>query len=218
MQFDLNNKIVKLCADGMNAEARGDIRLAMTLFQQAWDAAADDFEKFTAAHYLSRNRQDASVELQWNETALDHALAMTDDEAKAHYPSLYLNIGRSYEKLGESELARQHYQLAAEFSDHLATGAYSDMIRSGIKAGLQRTGVTQPVIDRLSKMIDKWCDLKSLRPLSFVLPVYVSYLGTEQDRNRLISSLSLLSASRCLDDIDQQNVDAVIAELSAEGE
>ena len=216
MRFDLNNKVVKLCADGMNAEAQGDIDAAANLFQQAWDAATDDFEKFTAAHYMSRNREDASVELHWNETALDHALAMTDDEARSHYPSLYLNVGRSYEKLGDNELARQHYQLAAEFSESLASGAYTDMIRSGIKAGLQRTGAARPAMELLSKMIDKWCEQKALRPLSFVLPVFVSYLGTEQDRNKLISALSYLSATRCLDEKDQQNTDALIAELSAE--
>lgn len=215
MQFDLNNKIVKLCADGMNAEAQGDIATATTFFQLAWDAATDDFEKFTSAHYMSRNREDANVELQWNETALDHALAMSDDEAKAHYPSLYLNVGRSYEKLGETDLARQHYQLAAEFSDHLSAGAYSDKIRSGIRAGLQRSGAGLPGMEVLSKLVDRWCEQKALRPLSLVLPVYVSYLGTEQDKNKMISALSFLSATRCLEEKEQRQIEELVAELSA---
>ena len=54
MQFDPNNPVIKLCADGMNSEAQGQIEKAKQLFQQAWDNSSSDFEKFTSAHYLAR--------------------------------------------------------------------------------------------------------------------------------------------------------------------
>ncbi len=37
MQFDPGNPVIKLCAEGMNSEARGEIANAKQLFQQAWD-------------------------------------------------------------------------------------------------------------------------------------------------------------------------------------
>ena len=58
MQFDPNNPIIKLCANGMNLEARGQIEKAKELFQQAWNISSNDFEKFTSAHYLGRNQED----------------------------------------------------------------------------------------------------------------------------------------------------------------
>lgn len=51
MQFDPNNKINQLCAKGMEMEAKQPDE-AKTLFLQAWNEAANDFEKFTAAHML----------------------------------------------------------------------------------------------------------------------------------------------------------------------
>jgi hypothetical protein len=56
MQFDPNNNIVKLCTQGMSLEGEGKKEEALKLFQQAWDEATHDFEKFTAAHYVARHQ------------------------------------------------------------------------------------------------------------------------------------------------------------------
>ena len=53
MQFDPNNEVVKLCAEGMSAEFEGNLDQAHHIFQQAWDRATNDFEAFTSAHYLA---------------------------------------------------------------------------------------------------------------------------------------------------------------------
>jgi hypothetical protein len=44
MQFDPDNKVAQLCADGMAAEGDGQIKRAADLFRQAWDEATTDFE------------------------------------------------------------------------------------------------------------------------------------------------------------------------------
>ena len=56
MQFDLSNKIIQLCAEGMEAEGKAGIEAAKKLFRQAWEESTTDFEKFTASHYLARNQ------------------------------------------------------------------------------------------------------------------------------------------------------------------
>lgn len=52
MQFDPNNKVVQLCAEGMELEGQGKKNEALQLFQRAWKMATNDFEKFTSAHYI----------------------------------------------------------------------------------------------------------------------------------------------------------------------
>jgi len=50
--------------------------------------------------------------------------------------------------------------------------------------------------------------------LCLILPAYIGNLGTENDRNKLISALSYLSATRCLDEEEQEVVGGLIVELS----
>ncbi|OOQ57575.1 hypothetical protein [Mucilaginibacter pedocola] len=215
MDFDPENPVVKLCAAGMAAEAEGKIEEANTHFKQAWEIATNDFERFTAAHYCARNQPDPLINLQWNLDSLKYALAANHDSLKTHYPSLYLNIGKSYENLSDLAAAANYYQLALDNAHYLPDGGYGNMLKAGIMAGLQRTGVTPFKHGVLDSLIAKWCERKDLRPLSLVLPAYVQCTGTESDINKLISALSYLSATRCLDAEEQGSVDKVIAELAA---
>lgn len=138
MQFDAENTIVKLCADGMLLEGSGNAAGAADLFKQAWQLAASDLEKFIAAHYLARHQPTPAEKLHWDETALHFALQLEGSEVKDTYPSLYLNIAKGYEDLGNTDLAKKNYNSALEFSDHLPADGYGAMIRGGIENGLKR--------------------------------------------------------------------------------
>lgn len=139
MQFDPENKVVKLCAEGMNVE--GEPEKARALFQQAWDIATSDFEAFTAAHYLARHQNSPEDTLKWNLEALHRAKRVQDDEINQVYPSLYLNVGKSYEDMGDRPQAREHYELASGYVSFLPAGGYGDMIKAGVTNGLHRTKV-----------------------------------------------------------------------------
>src|SRR6478736_8984644 len=93
VQFDPENKIVKLCAEGMAAEGLGHEEKAMNLFTCAWNESSTDFEKFTSAHFLARHQKTITEKLIWDETALDHAIKMKDESVNGSLPSLLLNIG-----------------------------------------------------------------------------------------------------------------------------
>jgi hypothetical protein len=217
MQFDPENKVIKLCVNGMNAEARGAHQEALSLFQAAWDQSTTDFERFTSAHYLARTQQNPQDRLQWNLHALNFARAIEDDDMKVHYPSLYLNVAKSYEALQDEMNARINYALAAEHSTFLPEGSYGDVIRSGIGAGLHRTQSTEFRHAVLDALINAWCERKALQPLAFLLPAYLGNLGNEIDRNKLISALSYLSATRCLPAHEQNDIDRLVAELADGG-
>nr|WP_294943564.1 hypothetical protein [uncultured Mucilaginibacter sp.] len=214
MNFDPENKVVKLCAQGMQAEAEGKIEEANARFKQAWEAATDDFERFTAAHYCARNQPDPLVNLQWNLDALKYADAVNEESLKGHYPSLYLNIAKSYETLADLATAAAYYQLAADNAIHLPEGGYGNMLKAGIADGLKRTGIRPFSNSVLDELINAWCERKDLRPLSLVLPAYLQCMGTEGDINKLITALSYLSATRCLGAEEQGKVEGVITELA----
>ena len=133
---------------------------------------------------------------------------------KNHFPSLYLNLGKSYETLGYKDKAKENYKLALQFSKYLPANAYGDLIKTGISAALQRLGVADFKNTILDELINKWCEQKELKPLSLVLPSYLGNLGQDNETNQLISALSLLSSTRCLSQEDQLKIDSLVVELS----
>lgn len=112
--MDTNNPIIQLCIQGTFAEFEKRTDDARALYQQAWDLHADDYEACIAAHYLARFQDTPKEALHWNQVALEHADAVSDERAREFYPSLYLNLGRSHEILGNQEEAQRYYDLAAE--------------------------------------------------------------------------------------------------------
>jgi tetratricopeptide (TPR) repeat protein len=112
--MDLDNPVIKLCVAGSQAEFQGLIDEACTLYQMAWETARDDYEACIAAHYVARHQEDYKAKLYWNQVALDRANLVTDNSVQEFYPSLLLNMGQSYELLGNLNEAKRYYDLAAE--------------------------------------------------------------------------------------------------------
>jgi tetratricopeptide (TPR) repeat protein len=112
--MDLSNPVIQLCIEGTQAEFRGQIDKARSLYQQAWEAAQDDFDACVAAHYMARHRDDPQERFYWNQEALERANAAADARVREFYPSLYLNMGQSCELLGNQDEAQRYYDLAAE--------------------------------------------------------------------------------------------------------
>ena len=138
MQFDPNNNVIKLCAEGMQMEGQGRPEDAGRLFLRAWNEAVNDFERYTAAHYVARQQSSVADKLKWDETALQFALKLNDEAAKEAYSSLYLNIAKCYEDLNDLDNARKNYRLAFSFTNQLPDNGYGNMIKGGILKGLER--------------------------------------------------------------------------------
>lgn len=138
MEFDPSNNVIKLCAQGMDMETKGLTEEASKLFLQAWNEATNDFEKFTAAHYVARHQKSATDKLKWDEIALQFGLKINDEAVKGSYPSLYLNIAKCYEDLNDFDNAKKNYQLALSFTNLLPHNGYGNMIKGGITKGIER--------------------------------------------------------------------------------
>lgn len=137
--MDPNNPVVTLCAEGMQAELAGRRDDARALFLQAWDARQDAFEACVAAHYVARHQDTAEETLRWNAEALARAEEVGDERVRAFYPSLHLNLGHSYEALGDLGRARALYERGAECVGDVPEGGYGDVVRRGLREALHRT-------------------------------------------------------------------------------
>ena len=111
--IDIDNPVVKLCLEGTQAEFQGRIDDARALYRQAWDISQDDYEGCIAAHYLARYQESIEEALRWNQEALRRANAVASERVQSFYPSLYLNLGHSYEMVGNQTEAQRYYDLAA---------------------------------------------------------------------------------------------------------
>jgi tetratricopeptide (TPR) repeat protein len=109
-----HNPVIKLCIEGTQAEFKGQHEDAHTLYWQAWEIAQNDYEACIAAHYVARLQQKPEDILFWNLEALNRADHVQPELVKDFYPSLYLNMGRAYELLGNASEAQKYYDLAAK--------------------------------------------------------------------------------------------------------
>jgi hypothetical protein len=138
MQFDSDNPVVRLCAQGMEMESDQRPEEAKALFLQAWDEASGDLEKCIAAHYIARHQQSITDKLIWDEIALSFALKIKHAEVSQSLPSLYLNIAKCQEELGDFKSAARNYKTALSYVSDLPDDGYGTMVRAGIKKGLER--------------------------------------------------------------------------------
>jgi tetratricopeptide (TPR) repeat protein len=111
--MDTSSPIIQLCIQGTQAEFAGRPLEAADLYRQAWETASTDYEYCIAAHYVARFQPSPQDTLQWNQIALEHARLAGADEIKDFLPSLYLNLGQSYEALGNQPEAQRFFDLAA---------------------------------------------------------------------------------------------------------
>ncbi len=86
-------------------------------------------------------QDDLHDELLWDLRALAAADLLTDERAArggvtgpvaGFYPSLHLNLGECYRKLGELDRAREHLDRGRASVNALTNDGYSQMIKTGL--------------------------------------------------------------------------------------
>ena len=207
--MDIDNPVVRLCAEGMQAETAGQDGDAHALFRQAWYAATDDYEACVAAHYLARHQKTPKDTLRWNKECLDRADRVGDDRVRGFYPSLHLNMAQAHEELGDPDRAREHYLRAAECVSDAAAGPYREGIRFAVAAGLRSSSNAS-----LEELFAKLCARADLTALGLLLPPYLGDLGTTADRTTLLTALQLVHAGRSLPDDELAILRQAISELA----
>ena len=113
----------------------------------------DPLHRCFLAHYMADLQDDVRDELRWDLRALAAADDVTEERAQAFarqfngaldvralYPSLHLNLGDDYRRLGAAAQAREHLALAQQCMHVLPDDGYGRMIRGGIANLAQRLG------------------------------------------------------------------------------
>jgi tetratricopeptide (TPR) repeat protein len=137
--MDTDNLVVRLCVDGMRAEAEGRNVVALTLFRQAWEGADDDYERAIAAHYLARQQPTIEDALWWNEESLRCARAVGDARVESFFPSLLLNLGDSLERLGRTAEAHKAYLSALTELEAQPAELRPEHVRASLEKAVRRT-------------------------------------------------------------------------------
>ncbi|WP_017591561.1 hypothetical protein [Nocardiopsis potens] len=221
---DTDDAVVRLCAQGMRAEAEGRPDDARDLFHRAWEAAADDYGACIAAHYLARQQATPEEALHWNRECLRRADLVGGERVAGFYPSLHLNIAKAHRDLGRPGPAREHYERAAARLPEAPPGQYADWLRYAVADGLRSTGAVParpwaPELESLAARLGGRGECGGdggsgggggLRALALILPALLGDLGTEEDRERLATALHMVHAARMLSGADQSALEEAL--------
>lgn len=101
----------------MQLEEAGKRDEAAAAFEQAWNEASSDSEKYLAAYYIARCQQNGSDKLRWLHTSLQYATKVNDESVRAAFIPLYKGITECYRQLNDSDNAAKYTELAYTFDD-----------------------------------------------------------------------------------------------------
>jgi hypothetical protein len=116
-------------------------RRLLTALDEGIGPDGDPLYRVAVAHAMADLQDDPRDELAWDQRALQAAGTVTDERValagmagpvSGLYPSLHLNLGEDYRKLGDLAAARRHLELGRAAARNLGDDGYSSMIRAGL--------------------------------------------------------------------------------------
>jgi hypothetical protein len=129
---------------GIELQQRGEREAARMLFADIWSrigADGDPLHRCALAHSMADVQELPEDELCWDLRALDAADSISDDRARmagiagtvaVFFPSLHLNLGDVYRRLGDLDNARKHLTWGREWLPALGDDGYAAMIVAGL--------------------------------------------------------------------------------------
>ncbi|MGH3388602.1 MAG: GNAT family N-acetyltransferase [Actinomadura sp.] len=123
----------------------GDRAAARRLFAELWGeigTTGDPLYRCALAHAMADVQDDPGEELRWDLRALEAAELVTDERARqagvagpasGFAPSLHLNLGDVYRRLGDIDRARDHLERGQAAVGVLADDEYGQMIRNRLE-------------------------------------------------------------------------------------
>ncbi|UOZ11380.1 hypothetical protein [Amycolatopsis sp. WQ 127309] len=137
---------------GLRQHMGGDRAGAYATFAELWASVGPDgdpLHRVALAHHMADVCDDPAEELEWDLRALAAADSLTDSRAQEYhsslavrgfYPSLHLNLGEDYRKLGDLTAAREQLDLARGRLDALCDDDYAAGIRLALDGLAERLG------------------------------------------------------------------------------
>ena len=130
---------------GIALSQRGERDTPRELFTEVWTDIGgehgDPLHRCALAHAMADVQDSVTDELAWDLLALRAADEITDERAAqagvpgpvaGFYPSLHLNLGDCYRRLGQPDLARDHLHRGQAAIEALGDDGYARMITDGL--------------------------------------------------------------------------------------
>jgi hypothetical protein len=141
--------IMTRMVEGLALSQQGQRTAARTLWEALWASVGergDPLHRCALAHHLADVQDDPAAELSWDLRALEAADALSGERAAEAgvtavarlYPSLHLNLGDVYLRLGDVDAARQHLAAGTIAVAALADDGYGTMIQRGLQGLRER--------------------------------------------------------------------------------
>lgn len=148
------DEVMQRLGQALESAGRGDRDEARVTLEALWaEVGAEGGEalhRMAIAHAMADVQDDPHEELAWDLLALRSATDVTDERvtragmlgpAAALYPSLHLNLGEDYRKVGDVERARRHAALGLQSAVHLDDDGYGGTVRAGLRRLSERLGL-----------------------------------------------------------------------------
>lgn len=133
--------------DIMEAAAQlqaGQVEAARKRLLELWSTWSDvnaPLERCTIAHFLADTEPDAQAELAWDLLALEAATGSSapanrpavDAKLNGFLPSLHLNLGDVYRRLGDPARARGHVEAGLAAASSLGNDGYGMTTLGGLQ-------------------------------------------------------------------------------------
>lgn len=143
--------VMKRVGEGIELGQSGDREAARRVFAEVWEEIGgehgDPLHRCALAHSMADVQDDAPDELLWDQRALLAADLVSDERAASagvtspvtgFYPSLHLNLGECYRKLGDYDQARHHLSAGQAAVDVLPDDGYGRMVSGGLQRLAER--------------------------------------------------------------------------------
>jgi len=141
--------IMTRMGEGLALSQQGQRDAARTLWEELWASVGqegDSLHRCALAHHLADVQDDPAAELDWDLRALEAADALSGERAAEAgvasvavlYPSLHLNLGDVYLRLGDMAAAWQHLEAGTTAAAALADDGYGAMIKRGLQGLRER--------------------------------------------------------------------------------
>jgi hypothetical protein len=142
--MELTSPAMKAIIDAVGILQRGETQQARELLLQLWEQispAGEPLQICTMAHFLADTETEPTGELEWDLRALAAAIGTRDaddrdavtPELAGFLPSLHLNVGDCYRRLGDHERARLHAHHGLNRAAALPDDGYGGMINTGLR-------------------------------------------------------------------------------------
>lgn len=140
-----DDPVMARIAQAIAAFHAGERDQARLRFETIWAEIAPDPQPLHAcvlAHFMGDLQDDPAEELAWDLRALDAGLRTTQAQARAHHeslsteaflPSLHLNLGDDYLRLGDLAAARRHLDAGLAHARALPDTPLARMTLDGLR-------------------------------------------------------------------------------------